>query len=58
MHLVYLISEENSDGATVINTPLGLRYLRVLLYRGGGDPIEWGNRQARPHETLLNTIEG
>lgn len=56
-YLIYYVSENQSQDSCEINTPLGARYLRVVLYRGGADPLEWADRNARPGETVLNTIQ-
>ncbi len=58
--LLYWISEKpyaTVSGVAQIQTPLGPRYLRAELYRGGGDPLEYAERNTRPGETFLNSVE-
>lgn len=59
-YLLYWISEKpyaTVSGVAQIQTPLGARYLRAELYRGGADPLEYAERNTRPGETFLNSVE-
>ena len=56
--LIFYYSQEPQDSnANKIDTPAGPCYVRVVVYRGGGDVLDWAERNKRPSETLLNTIE-
>lgn len=56
-YLVYYVSELPSMGSFLIETPRGARYLRIVEYRGGADPLDWAERNRREREVLLNTVK-
>ena len=57
--LVYYVSKEPGEDRQEIQTPNGLRYLRVVVCEDDNatGALDWANEHIRTGEIMLNTVD-